>query len=199
MKISEYPIEMAEETPFSTSIFRAVLNNPHINLLQKINEVKQQDPKGRVVSNSGGWQSQIYSGGNHVCWMDGLLSELGVLISPIYKAYGIDTPPKVGSYWFNINKRYDYNLAHNHPRCIFSGIFYLKVPKNSGNLTFKRPDLFHTYFSPDRWTDRNIDTFNYNPIDKMFLFFPWYLEHYVGQNLCEDFDSDRISIAINFE
>ena len=38
--------------------------------------------------------------------------------------------------WANINNKEDYNISHTHPYSHYSGVYYVKVPKNSGNLYF---------------------------------------------------------------
>ena len=60
-------------------------------------------------------------------------------------------PKTSGSYtWININGKKDYNVAHAHPKGIISGVFYVKVPENSGKIILQHPGLqvLESYWSP---------------------------------------------------
>ena len=41
--------------------------------------------------------------------------------------------------WVNINGNKDFNMPHVHLNSHFSGVFYSKLPKNSGKLVFQNP------------------------------------------------------------
>ena len=41
--------------------------------------------------------------------------------------------------WANINPPGGYNAPHIHPNSLFSGVYYIKAPKNSGNLVCNDP------------------------------------------------------------
>ncbi len=43
--------------------------------------------------------------------------------------------------WCNMNAYKDFNLAHSHGDAVVSGVYYLKVPKNSGTIFFVNPSL----------------------------------------------------------
>ena len=49
---------------------------------------------------------------------------------------------KMNSMWININGPGNYNHSHNHPGCDLSGVLWLKVPENSGNIVFESPQSF---------------------------------------------------------
>ena len=42
----------------------------------------------------------------------------------------------------------DFNLPHVHSFSILSGVFYIKIPKNSGNLIFKSSDQLENFVHP---------------------------------------------------
>jgi uncharacterized protein (TIGR02466 family) len=104
------------------------------------------------------------------------------------------------NYWFNINRKYNYNKPHTHPGSQFSAIVYLKCPRNSGNLVFDRSDAFTGYMTSQfkETNDYNFYSWHMTPEENMFIVFPSYLQHYVEQNLCQELDDERISIAFNF-
>ena len=45
----------------------------------------------------------------------------------------------LGNMWANINPTYSYNKTHTHPNSMWSGVYYIKVPKNSGKLFLEDP------------------------------------------------------------
>ena len=92
---------------------------------------------------------------------------------------------RISDMWVNISPRHSLNHKHNHGHDIhqLSGVMYLKVPKNSGDLYFYNP--------------LNTNHVNhYQPTEGEILIFSQALSHSVGPNLSEE---DRISIAFNYE
>tara|TARA_Y100000031_G_C8216079_1_gene383409 strand:+ start:973 stop:1599 length:627 start_codon:yes stop_codon:yes gene_type:complete len=83
-------------------------------------------------------------------------------------------------FWFNIAKPGELTGVHNHKdKSTTSGVFYLEVPENSGNLFFKKGKSHELEFQ--------------SKIAEMVLF-PSSLNHYVSENRSE---SERISLAFN--
>ena len=41
--------------------------------------------------------------------------------------------------WININSKGDSNFPHDHPGSIVSGVYYVRLPENSGRLVFQNP------------------------------------------------------------
>jgi uncharacterized protein (TIGR02466 family) len=100
----------------------------------------------------------------------------------------LDHKAKITEMWGNVNYKYCYNATHSHGG-ILSGVFYLKVPKNSGRLILRNPAVRsdgHFLKNPD---------YSITPENFALIFFPSWLEHYVEQNLS---DEKRISVSFNF-
>ena len=99
--------------------------------------------------------------------------------------------------WLNINGFGAWNALHNHldTDALLSGVFYVKAPKNSGNLYLYDPRVLSTtgtyyqYYYPKDGGYMEID-----PEPNMLLFFPPSLFHMVGPNLSQE---QRYSIAFN--
>ena len=103
---------------------------------------------------------------------------------------------KILEMWANISNPKGFNIEHNHPGSFISGVFYLKVPKNSGKIIFRDPRPI-----PD-W---NGDSFFFHalscntpiePKEKMLLLFPSWLYHRVETN---NSNEERISISFNIQ
>ena len=151
-----------------------------------------------TVSNVGGWQSPPLTGEH------GPLNTLLISILNAAQRYR-DTfqykhPLIIHTLWVNINREKDYNLEHNHPNSVISGVYYVKAHKNSGDLVFSHPASISMEYD---WPEKNLKKYNrYNgaiwripPIENKLLLFPGWLLHSVRPNLNKN--QDRISISFN--
>ena len=109
-------------------------------------------------------------------------------------------------FWININGKGGSNVPHTHPGAKYSGVFYIKVPKEmkGGNLFFLK-DYNETYLT----SQENMGFFKqgYNllpndlpkipvkPLEKLLIVFPSWLPHSVEFN---DADEERISLSFNY-
>jgi uncharacterized protein (TIGR02466 family) len=114
-----------------------------------------------------------------------------------YNNYKIKNKLSLGNFWFNINRYKDFNLEHDHPNSILSGVYYVKTPKNSGNLIFKISNTIHLYLPDDCLYEYNIlnsSTYFFPPQENCLLIFPSWLFHHVEPNLSKE---ERISFSFN--
>lgn len=99
--------------------------------------------------------------------------------------------------WVNINKTGDSNSIHNHDPyngIALSGVFYVSVPKNCGNIVFYDPrTLITTSLDQKYYSDSN-DCFIFQPEENLLLIFPSWLYHSVDPNQSGE---NRISISFN--
>lgn len=160
-------------------------------------------------SNAGGWQSLHC---DQLTYDTPMMQELvNTQILPIFQSvsqsWGYPVANNV-SYWYNVNRKYNYNQAHYHPQCLLSGVLYIKVPSNSGKITFMRASSeadrmdFLSQWQMDHGelpTTPNISVQHWShPVENLLAIFPAHLEHLVGQNNTLDADDARISIAFNY-
>lgn len=99
--------------------------------------------------------------------------------------------------WVNINGKGDRNQRHTHldTTLLLSGVYYVKVPENSGNIRFYDPRGSLIQCMPDHEYYNNGFAYQYiEPSPGMIIFFPTWLEHDVEENQSSE---DRISIAFN--
>ena len=155
--------------------------------------------KGTIKSNNGGWHSNHLQG-SHLPLND-LFLEIEKHSNLFLKKIQIENNIKIKDIWVNINNYKDSNNIHFHPNNIISGVYYVEVPKNSGDIYFNHPaqDLMDCM-----WGETNIKNFNTtncfnytlkSKANKLFLFPSW-LKHGVRPNLSK---KDRISISFNLE
>jgi len=98
--------------------------------------------------------------------------------------------------WANVNTPGSYNKSHQHNNSFISGVYYLKVPNNSGNIFFEDTRnlwclLQASYTENDTFNSMEVE---YKPIEGMLILFPSYLSHRVDIN---NSDEDRISVSFN--
>ena len=186
---------------FPSSIHRLGINNFNDyknKLVEETYQEKNEDPKGRKISNRGGWQSDQIE--IRQCKSETLKK---IIIDSL--SYFEPISEKVSMFvegWKNINKPGNFNVRHNHPRSDLSGVLWIKTPKNSGNIVFTSPHFFNRYQEIDSYTDE----FKYNsnsyisyyfiPKEGHILIFPSFLEHEVEINKS---DEDRISYSFNIK
>ena len=109
---------------------------------------------------------------------------------------------KITNAWININPIGGSNGLHNHPNSHLSGVFWVKIPKDSGNLVFKNPHSFVENSTLTRYSDQltsssnKYESYYLEPQEGQFDLFPSHIHHKVRENLS---DKDRISISFNLK
>jgi uncharacterized protein (TIGR02466 family) len=170
--------------------------------------MQQHDPFGRKLSNSGGWQSQL-------CWhvaIDNLEttklfnSVILPAVNSTARRWGVQSDMNEFNYWYNINFKYNYNTMHYHSRRYLSGVYYLQVPKDSGNIIFNRSQtekdrmslLLEVANGPHAGSSIVNHEYQFEPRVGALVLFPSWLSHDVRQNLTTDTDDRRISMSFDF-
>ena len=177
-------------------LFSSILHRVETELNPKVLEFcleqYKADHKGIVKSNHGGWHSQEMN--------EGLIHEelSNILEQSIQKL--VTRKIELQTFWININTPNSYNRLHNHPAAHFSGVYYVKVPDESGTIYFENPHTFEAFSEIQSYSDQfKYDTTQYHYLDisgkeGLLLVFPSYLKHGVEENKS---GSDRISISFN--
>lgn len=193
--------KLEKYTPFTTSIWKYKLdidNETHKNIVNYVYDLKEKG-QSRHISNHGGWQSNCL---NEI--QDPSLKILFDKLSSVTEEILFDLELhnyilSLESFWFNINGKNHYNIAHIHTGSSLSGVFYLKMPKRGGQIQFDRGDNqmwalpLETDFTK-RGTAERCSSISIEPQELEYVVFPSSLQHSVQPNLS---DEDRISMAIN--
>ena len=105
-------------------------------------------------------------------------------------------PLEITGCWANINPRGSSHRAHVHPNNFLSGVYYLKVPPDSGMITFNDPRPQVTQISPRVATSNplNANTQSVPVHEGRMVLFPAWMPHAVPPNPNEDV---RISVSFN--
>ena len=167
------------------------------NLIKKeCNKIKKND-LGRKESNKNGYQSNNIELNNYK-EIDKLMSFIMAQSYVILNDAKVkDTIPlTLQECWVNINKKNCKNLLHAHGNALLSGVVYIDVPEDTGNIRFyKQPNnsYYHnSYYSKD--SEFMYQYMSYKPINKKVMIFQSFLEHDVEKNLT---NKERYSIAFN--
>jgi uncharacterized protein (TIGR02466 family) len=189
---------MNRELYFATPIYVKDVGTPEFNaqLEQNIINWSRQD-KGVQKTNVNGWHSPTDM---H------LKPEYKMLVDLLHKAQHfiyndelLDNEPFLGNMWANINPPGGYNRAHTHPNSLWSGVYYVKAPINSGHLKIEDPKPSINISRPRRkqgqlpkhlWNE-----VHFEPIAGRLIMFPSWLNHCVDTNQSNDI---RISVSFNF-
>ena len=100
----------------------------------------------------------------------------------------------INTSWYTHSKPGQYASFHNHSNCMFSGVFYVKVPDNSGDIEFDSHsgNTFQPRSSePNIFNSRSIKI---KPSKGKLLFFDSNIYHEIKRN---ESDQVRVSIAFN--
>lgn len=184
---------------FPTPLFVFKLHDCELindRLLQVISQQKLLDKQGQSVSNVLGWHSQ----GNLFALeevkpfrelVDGAIAEVAAAMG--YESVRI----KAANCWANVNPKYASNKIHDHANCLFSGVYYVKAPKDCGNLMFYDPRSARTFYKPavQNYTAYTADAIAHIAEAGLLLIFPSWLRHGVEPNMS---DEDRISVSFNY-
>lgn len=141
----------------------------------------QQDIQSKKLSNEGGWQ------GHHLYQADSgkefQVTFQDTILDIVNQSSITDRTFDNLYLWGNINPPGSYNRKHGHLNRdegpSIAGVYYVKVPENSGSIVFYEGKTFSK---------------SYQPIESDLLLFDDFIGHSVNENKSKE---NRISIAFN--
>ncbi len=186
---------------FPTPLWFSKLDVNNKEIVKFCQNLSKKD-KGRILSNVGGWQSNdIFLHENTDNKLKPLFNLIWEELKSIVEQMNLLDQYRLDQnslqFWININGQYNYNSLHNHPQSFFSGVYYVKVPKESGNVIFHHPNSLMKF-----WYQQYTKSSTYESHSSIFvvpeegklIVFPSWLEHVVESN---ESKKERISIAFN--
>ena len=184
---------------FSTPVYiKDIPNAVELNryLEEKIIQWSQQD-KGVSKTNAGGWHSTTEM--NQKEEYNVLTKELFAMQDEIFAKELLTHKPVLGNMWANINYPGNFNRPHLHPNSLFSGVYWVKTPKNSGTFMIYEPRPGAQCNMPNRKEGKLPSQLwrevHFEPIAGRCIMFPAWLWHEVKFNESND---TRISVSFNF-
>ena len=189
---------MHRELHFPTPIYIADIEHPTLNQeLEKDIVAWSNKDKGITRTNVQGWHSPTNMA--ELPEYQKLVRMLYACQKTIYDQEHLDSEPVLGNMWANINPPGGMNRAHQHPNSLWSGVYYIKAPKNSGDLKIDDPRSSAAMVRPNQKKGpvpaRLFRETHYEPIAGRCIMFPSWLMHCVDPNESNDI---RISVSFNF-
>jgi uncharacterized protein (TIGR02466 family) len=187
---------MIKEGFFPTLIYAKDFKLDTNQMAQNIIQWSKEDG-GVTKTNVNGWHSKTDMHTKQE--YKPLIDELFRMVYEVFNEEFLDGEPKLGNMWANINPPGGYNKPHIHPNSLFSGVYYVKTPPNSGRLICNDPRPGIQTCMPNRkkgqppkhlWREVNLQ-----PQENRAIMFNSWLWHTVEPNKSNE---DRISISFNF-
>jgi len=187
---------------FSTPIWTFQVDNySKINekILKYIKSIQSEDPVGIKKSNNLGWHSKLFN--MHDEEVKKFFQSIQKYIGKAIEDSGWKNPANnfsITSAWTIINFKSSSNSRHIHSNNYISAAYYVKAPKNSGDIIFYDPRNEKLIRKPITNKDNvlNAETVNIKPQDGLLVLFPSYLYHSVEENLSNE---ERIVISFNLD
>ena len=189
---------MNRELCFATPVYIKDVGTPEYNkyLEEKIIAWSKQD-KGIVKTNVNGWHSKTDM--HEKLEYKHLVEELYIAQEEIYKDECLDNGPHLGNMWANINYKGGFNKLHIHPNSLWSGVYYVKTPKECGHLKIEDPRSLSLMVRPRKTKKKEPQHLcrevYFEPVAGRLIMFPAWLNHMVETNQS---DEPTISISFNF-
>ena len=195
---------MNREILFPTPIYMKMVKDPkkmNKYLFPLIKAWSKKDKTETKTNAGGGWHSPVDM--NFKKEYKPLTNELFDMQYEIFKDYGMEPKPGLGNMWANINYPGSYNTQHNHPNSQWSGVYYVKVPKNSGRLFVEAPRPGPNIILPRRVEGLPRALWRvviYPAIEGQMIMFPAWLQHGVEINESKEKGENgwRVSVSFNF-
>ena len=181
---------------FPTKIFfKDLINDNEINKpleseIIKLSKVEQS----LQLSNVKGWHSNTNL--HHKNEFSFIKNKIESFLQGIYEVNNIAGVSEITAMWANINSEGCSNSIHVHPNSIFSGVYYVTYPENSGHLYFKDPRPGCEMVKPN-YTSSADEFYTKQPFigaPGMCFIFPSWMPHGVEINNTKE---NRISISFN--
>jgi len=179
-------VKIFNESLIIDNFFNPEVDNEILVVLKNYKE-----DKGVLKSNVGGFQTDTIRN-KIIC--DNLLQKCVKCITDTYNLKS-RTKFELTNIWINKNKKNEFNLPHVHPDSHFSGVYYLEVCKDYGEIIFFRDGSLNQidlHFFIDS-KDFN-DSYTIKPQKGMLIIFPSSLRHMVAPHFE---DIERISVSFN--
>ena len=162
------------ETIKPESIFTSIIEDDEMNknIIEQIRKTGDvQDYKTNVKAYMTNWDMRGKPGFDK---LEKIIMDMVNYLSKIY--YNRPINPRVENLWGMIYKKGDYAMVHDHWPSLWSGVYYIEVPNNSGDLFF--PQLKQTMA----------------PKKNQMIVFEGKTRHGVRESLS---DKERIAVSFN--
>ena len=193
---------------FPTQFWTAELNENIEQLQNEAYFIRNSDKDGVRKSNSGfnGYHSKDINDLNNLPAINQLVKQIINAVNSIHQI-SRKGELQLTNFWINISGKGSSNTPHTHSGLTYSGVFFIKVPKEmkGGRFLFYRnfneADFISTAYMGHFREDYQKQGYDYpintiSPKENMLIVFPAWVPHAVEINLSDD---ERISLSFNFK
>ena len=163
--------------------------------LNAIRTYKDQNPSIKKSNIAGYHSPETLHGVEELCPLFEYICQLGM--KAVSDLNFVECDVALTSAWLNINdSRQCMNSEHIHGD-VFSGVFYLSAPEESGKLVLQNPAINRMWSGCALASQKNEftgESIRIEPIEGNIILFPSYLPHSVETN---NHDEARIAISFN--
>ena len=187
---------------FSTPIWACLIEDSkklNDEIYKYILNLKKNFPEGKNVSNILGWHSPDFNLDDKEVKF--FINSISPKINRVINDMGWNSTEnkiKLMNMWSIINSKNASNSRHSHPNSYISAAYYVKAPKNCGNIFFYDPRTEKVIRTPNikAPTPLNVDQINITPQEGLLVMFPSYLHHSVAENQSNE---ERIVVSFNID
>ena len=186
---------------FSTPVWATQISNYKETNEKIYNYIKnlQEDDKGVVKSNIKGWHSNDFDMKDTE--VINLINLLSAEINRVIKDMDWDInnqTVKILNMWSIVNTGGASNARHHHGNSDISAAYYVRAPKNCGDIVFYDPRPAPVFSHPKSNNPNSLNCMvnSITPVEGSLVLFPSYLDHSVNANLSSE---ERIVISFNIK
>ena len=185
---------------FSTPVWVSKIDNykeTNEKIHYYIKNLQNEDNKGIIKSNVKGWHSKDFNmkDENVIDFIHLISPNINKVINDMSWDISKQTI-EISGMWAIINIGGASNSRHHHGNSHLSAAYYVRAPKNCGEIVFYDPRPAPVYFHPSSTKPNNLNAMvnAVNPVEGGLVLFPSYLDHSVNPNLSNE---ERIVISFN--
>ena len=185
---------------FSTPVWASKTENykeTNEEIYNYIKKLQTEDNDGIIKSNVKGWHSKDFDLKNSVVikFINLISPNINQVIKDMQWDINSQTV-KITSMWSIINTGGASNARHHHGNSDISAAYYVRAPKNSGEIVFYDPRPAPVFSHPGSTKPNSLNAMvnSINPAEGGLVLFPSYLDHSVNENLSNE---ERIVISFN--
>ena len=187
---------------FSTPIWTSIIPNfQELNekLYKYIKELHSKNPDGITKSNLLGWHSEDFDLESDEPKY--FINSISSCLNDAFLDMGwdlVNQKVNITSMWSVINKKNASNARHIHSNNYISAAYYVKAPKNCGDIKFHDPRSAKVIRTPitKKPNNLNLEVINITPQEGLLVLFPSYLHHSVDMN---NSSVERVVISFNID
>ena len=187
---------------FSTPVWASQINNyedTNEGIYKYIKNLQNIDQEGIIKSNVKGWHSKDFNmkDDNVVDFIKLISPNINQVINDMNWDINIQRA-EITSMWAIVNVGGASNARHHHGNSDISAAYYVRAPKNCGEINFYDPRPAPVFSHPisNKSNILNASVNSINPVEGGLVMFPSYLDHSVNTNLS---DKERIVISFNLK